>query len=166
MLLVLILLQFRVLSSFAESASGIRVLSSFAESASGIRVLSSFAESASGIRFRNPHSGSAFYPNPKYIGCEPRRHFRRSFFAWKITSAETSENSISTNQNVAPKNCELTREILVGNAWNIRGIFTRQKNANDNNKGPDTPNAIRQRDAIFRFSLTDNFDPSLNFPYI
>jgi hypothetical protein len=64
MLLVLILLQFRVLSSFAESASGIRVLSSFAESASGIRVLSSFAESAYGIRFRNPHSGSAFYPNP------------------------------------------------------------------------------------------------------
>jgi hypothetical protein len=31
-------------------------------------------------------------------------------------------------------------------------------------KGPD---AIRQRDAIFRFSLTDiNFDPSLNFLYI
>jgi hypothetical protein len=33
-------------------------------------------------------------------------------------------------------------------------------------KGPDTPDAIRQRDAIFRFSLTDNFDPSLNFPNI
>ena len=65
--------------------------------------------------------------------CEPRRHFRRSFFAWKITSAETSGNSISTNQNVAPKNCELTRAILFGNAWDIRGIFTRQKNANDNN---------------------------------
>jgi hypothetical protein len=31
-------------------------------------------------------------------------------------------------------------------------------------KGPDTPDAIR--DAIFRFSLTDNFDPSLNFPNI
>jgi hypothetical protein len=31
-------------------------------------------------------------------------------------------------------------------------------------KGPDTPNAIRQRDAIFFFSLTDNFDPSLNLP--
>jgi hypothetical protein len=30
-------------------------------------------------------------------------------------------------------------------------------------KGPDTPDAIRQRNAIFRFSLTDNFDPSLNF---
>jgi hypothetical protein len=30
-------------------------------------------------------------------------------------------------------------------------------------KGPYTPDAIRQRDAIFRFSLTDNFDPSLNF---
>ena len=30
-------------------------------------------------------------------------------------------------------------------------------------KGPDTPDVIRQRDAIFRFSLTDNFDPSLNF---
>jgi hypothetical protein len=30
----------------------------------------------------------------------------------------------------------------------------------------DTPDAIRQRDAIFRFSLTDNFDPSLNFPNI
>jgi hypothetical protein len=33
-------------------------------------------------------------------------------------------------------------------------------------KGPDTPDAIRQRDAIFRFSLTDNFDLSLNFPNI
>jgi hypothetical protein len=50
----LILLQFRVLSSFAESASGIRVLSSFAESASGIGVLSSFAESAYGIRISVP----------------------------------------------------------------------------------------------------------------
>jgi hypothetical protein len=28
------------------------------------------------------------------------------------------------------------------------------------------PDAIRQRNAIFRFSLTDNFDPSLNFPNI
>jgi hypothetical protein len=33
-------------------------------------------------------------------------------------------------------------------------------------KCPYTPDAIRQRDAIFRFSLTDNFDPSLNFPNI
>jgi hypothetical protein len=34
-------------------------------------------------------------------------------------------------------------------------------------KGPYTPDAIRQRDANFpRFSLTDNFDPSLNFPNI
>ena len=33
-------------------------------------------------------------------------------------------------------------------------------------KGPDTPDATRQRDAIFRFSLTDNFDSSLNFPNI
>jgi hypothetical protein len=33
-------------------------------------------------------------------------------------------------------------------------------------KGPDTPDAIRQHDAIFQFSLTDNFDPSLNFPNI
>jgi hypothetical protein len=33
-------------------------------------------------------------------------------------------------------------------------------------QGPHTPDAIRQRDAIFRFSLTDNFDPSLNFPNI
>jgi hypothetical protein len=31
---------------------------------------------------------------------------------------------------------------------------------------PDTPDEIRQRDAIFRFSLTDNFDSSLNFPNI
>jgi hypothetical protein len=30
----------------------------------------------------------------------------------------------------------------------------------------DTPDAIGQRDAIFRFSLTDNFDPSLNFTNI
>ena len=29
-------------------------------------------------------------------------------------------------------------------------------------KGPYTPDAIRQCDAIFRFSLTDNFDSSLN----
>jgi hypothetical protein len=28
---------------------------------------------------------------------------------------------------------------------------------------PDTPDAIRQRGAIFRFSLTDNFDPGLSF---
>ena len=35
-----------------------------------------------------------------------------------------------------------------------------------NNYIPDTPDAIRQRDAIFLFSLTDNFDPSLNFPNI
>jgi hypothetical protein len=33
-------------------------------------------------------------------------------------------------------------------------------------KGTHTPDAIRQRDAIFRFSLTDNFDPSLNIPNI
>jgi hypothetical protein len=33
-------------------------------------------------------------------------------------------------------------------------------------KGPYTPDAIRQRDAIFRFLLTDNFDSSLNFPNI
>ena len=33
-------------------------------------------------------------------------------------------------------------------------------------KGPGTPDAIRQRDAIFRFSLIDNFDSSLNFPNI
>ena len=31
---------------------------------------------------------------------------------------------------------------------------------------PYIPDAIRQRDAIFRFSLNDNFDPSLNFPNI
>ena len=35
-----------------------------------------------------------------------------------------------------------------------------------NGYGPDTPDAIRQHDAIFRFSLTDNFDPSLNCPNI
>ena len=33
-------------------------------------------------------------------------------------------------------------------------------------KSPYTPDAIQQCDAIFRFSLTDNFDPSLNFPNI
>jgi hypothetical protein len=32
--------------------------------------------------------------------------------------------------------------------------------------GPDTPYAIRQRDAIFRFSLTDNFDSSLISKYL
>ena len=29
--------------------------------------------------------------------------------------------------------------------------------------GPDTPDAIRLRDAISKFLLTDNFDPSLIF---
>jgi hypothetical protein len=33
-------------------------------------------------------------------------------------------------------------------------------------KGRDTPDGIRQRDANFRFSLTDNFDPGLSFPNI
>ena len=37
-------------------------------------------------------------------------------------------------------------------------LFT--PNPSFNRKGPGTPDAIRQRDAIFRFSLTDNFDPS------
>jgi hypothetical protein len=32
--------------------------------------------------------------------------------------------------------------------------------------GRDTPDAIRQRGVIFRFSLTDNFDPGLSFPNI
>ena len=35
-----------------------------------------------------------------------------------------------------------------------------------NGYGLDTPDAIRQHDAIFRFSLTDKFDPSLNCPNI
>jgi hypothetical protein len=50
----------------------------------------------------------------------------------------------------------------------IRYKDTRRSNFQKNTlyKGPDTPDAIRQRDAIFRFSLTDNFDPSLNFPNI
>ena len=39
-------------------------------------------------------------------------------------------------------------------------------NMNPQIKGPDTPDAIRQCDAIFRLSLTDNFDPNLNFPNI
>jgi hypothetical protein len=33
-------------------------------------------------------------------------------------------------------------------------------------RGRDTPDAIRQRGAIFRFSLIDNFDSSLSFPNI
>jgi hypothetical protein len=32
--------------------------------------------------------------------------------------------------------------------------------------GRDTPNSIRQRGAIFRFSLTYNFDPGLGFSNI
>jgi hypothetical protein len=78
-----------------------------------------------------------------FVVCKPRRHFRRSFF----TSAETSGNSISTNQNVTPKNCELTRGILAGNAWDIRGIFTRQKNANDNNNRRNIYSPSRRREA-------------------
>jgi hypothetical protein len=45
-------------------------------------------------------------------------------------------------------------------------IWLRLEDQNGRLKGPDTPDAIRQRDAIFRFSLTDNFGPSLNFPNI
>ena len=33
-------------------------------------------------------------------------------------------------------------------------------------KGQDTLDVIRQRGAIFRFSLTDNFDPDLNISNI
>jgi hypothetical protein len=33
-------------------------------------------------------------------------------------------------------------------------------------KGPYTPDAIRQRNAIFQFLLNDNFDSSLSFPNI
>ena len=33
-------------------------------------------------------------------------------------------------------------------------------------QGPDTTDGIRQREVVFRFSLTDNFDSSLNFPNI
>ena len=33
-------------------------------------------------------------------------------------------------------------------------------------KGRGTPDAIRQRGAIFRFPLSDNFDPGLSFPNI
>jgi hypothetical protein len=36
---------------------------------------------------------------------------------------------------------------------------TRIRSKNCKSKGLDTPDAVRQRDAIFRFSLTDNFDP-------
>ena len=32
--------------------------------------------------------------------------------------------------------------------------------------GPDAPSAIRQGDASFRFSLTDNFDPAIGFSNI
>jgi hypothetical protein len=40
------------------------------------------------------------------------------------------------------------------------------RTAHQETKGPDTPDAIRQRDAIFRFLLIDNFYSSLNFPNI
>jgi hypothetical protein len=33
-------------------------------------------------------------------------------------------------------------------------------------EGRHTPDAIRQRDAIIQFSLTDNFDPGLSFSNI
>ena len=63
--------KIRVLSSIADSGSGIRVLSSFADSGGGIRVLFSFADSPSGVRFRysvsHAVSVSAFYPNPPII---------------------------------------------------------------------------------------------------
>jgi hypothetical protein len=49
-------IQFRVLSSFTESASGIRVLSSFAESASGIRIPVP--------RFTQPNKTSGVYCMP------------------------------------------------------------------------------------------------------
>jgi hypothetical protein len=48
---------------------------------------------------------------------------------------------------------------------NIHNSSTRSHPLEEENRArnPDTPDAIRQRDAIFRYSLTDNFDSSLNF---
>ena len=51
-------------------------------------------------------------------------------------------------------------KVLNGARFNRGAIFFSQS------KGPYRPDAIRQRDAIFRFSLTDNFDSNLNFPNI
>jgi hypothetical protein len=70
MLLVLILLQFRVLSSFAESASGIRVVSSFAESAFYPHLRNPLPESAFYPHLRNPFPQSASairIPVPRFI---------------------------------------------------------------------------------------------------
>jgi hypothetical protein len=44
------------------------------------------------------------------------------------------------------------------NPYNIV-VFARPRANKRDLKGPDTLDAIRQRDAIFRFSMTDNFDP-------
>jgi hypothetical protein len=56
-------LGFYTLFCFSSFFTQFRVLSSFAESASGIRVLSSFAESAFYPQMRNPLPESAFYPH-------------------------------------------------------------------------------------------------------
>jgi hypothetical protein len=41
--------------------------------------------------------------------------------------------------------------------------FERKIIYNFGSNGPDTPDVIRQRDAILRFLLTDNLDPTLKF---
>jgi hypothetical protein len=50
--------------------------------------------------------------------------------------------------------------------YSARTYGDRSLHCLDNQKGPDTPDAILQSGAIFRFSLTDNFDPGLSFSNI
>ena len=51
--------------------------------------------------------------------------------------------------------------------WSLVSLAHRRRvNIGRLGQGPDTPDAIRQRHAIFRFSLTDNIDPSLSFPSV
>jgi hypothetical protein len=57
----------------------------------------------------------------------------------------------------------LVDNIVFGTPFGSLPFFCRSSVAS---KGRDTSDAIRQRDAIFRFLLTDNFDPNLNFPNI
>jgi hypothetical protein len=67
-------------------------------------------------------------------------------------------NSRNPQQSVNPHTIQLLRHAL--------SVEDLDKAETVMIKGPDTPDAIRQRGAIFRFSLIDKFDPGLSFSNI
>jgi hypothetical protein len=68
-----------------------------------------------------------------YIVCEPRHHFPRSFFARKVTSTNPSGNSIREPISIWLLKTENQLAGLARFTRVICGIFTRKKNAYDNN---------------------------------